>query len=71
MKTGFHNNVEHPNCIQQIIITGSHDEKEISKLDFLTVSKFKLIHILVKHLNWIHEIVKTSELNLLLSIRSS
>lgn len=47
MKTGFHNNVEHPNCIQQIIITGSHDEKEISKLDFLTVSKFKLIHILV------------------------
>lgn len=48
MKTGFHNNVEHPNCIQQIIITGSHDEKEISKLDFLTVSKFKLIHILVK-----------------------
>lgn len=71
MKTGFHNNVEHPNCIQQIIITGSHDEKEISKLDFLTVSKFKLTHILVKHLNWIHEIVKTSELNLLLSIRSS
>lgn len=71
MKTGFHNNVEHPNCIQQIIITGSHDEKEISKLDFLTVSKFKLIQILVKHLNWIHEIVKTSELNLLLSIRSS
>lgn len=48
MKTGFHNNVEHPNCIQQIIITGSHDEKEISKLDILTVSKFKLIHILVK-----------------------
>lgn len=71
MKTGFHNNVEHPNCIQQIIITGSHDEKEISKLDFLTVSKFKLIHILENLFNWIHEIVKTSELNLLLSIRSS